>query len=526
MSSVKTTLLKDHRSWFALLVAILSITLFYPLGNDNALYQSITNDLVYHGRVMYVGSWDHNFPGIILFHLPSTLLFGNSEIGFRAFDLLFQLCACAMLFRLWSLWMKPEVAFMSVLFYVFAYIRGSVDTLGQRDVFGGILILAAFYLILRQSSTERKLPPRDLVAPGLLIGLAAVIRPTFVVYACIALVTLSSIRSIKHAIVLLGVSALPLAVVIAGYAAAGHLDDFYLATVRFNADLYTTFSAGFDQFLMFTLYYQVPIVIMSLMGLIILWRSKDRGRYFWKLPSKEVNWLWGISGVVTLALVVVQKKYLSYHFVPLYLFCAPMAAIAVACLTQRLPERLRLTLFILLGVFAAYPKKSIANVVKVMMDGNDRTTALDAFRSILSYRPLLGYEDEQAALAYLERPENMTERIELIGFHHILKAHLGRASATRFNQLNSIGYKHDTSRHFDESQFTPYQQRWRREYIDSLTSARPALIVVVRTSDSWYLKDPYKDVLHELPGYDSLMRSAYQMDTVIGGYEIYRRRIL
>lgn len=526
MPNSSPSLYRDHRKWFIALVAILSIIIFYPLGNDNALYQGIANDLVYHGRVMYVGSWDHNFPGIVLFHTLSILLFGNTDMGYRTLDLAIQIIACSMLFAFWSRWLKPQAAFIAVMLYVFAYIRGSIDILGQRDAFGALFTLGAYHLLMRGSEEHDRPALRSLIFPGLLLGLAILIRPTFVIYAFIALAMLPRIRTIKHALTLLAIAAIPMGITLAGYAITGHLDDLYFAAIRFNADLYTTFSGTFVYFLFNTLYYPVPIVVLAVVGVLLWMMRKKTTEVFSHVPGRDIILLWSISTLVTVGLIILQGKYLSYHFVPLYLFCAPLAAIATSCLLRLLPERSRLVVFLLLGVFAAYPKKSLANVYRSITNvpGWEGVGPLDAFRINLSSRPMIGYEQEQAALRYLQLPKNKVDRIELIGFHHILKAHLAGASATRFNQLNSIGYRKDTARHFDESAFTQYQQRWRREYIDSLKSAKPGLIVVVRTSDSWYLKDPYNDVLHELPGYDSLIQAAYQPDTTIGGYEIFRRR--
>ncbi len=513
-----------HKKWFVALVAILAIIILYPLGNDNAIHQSIANDLVYHGRLMYVGSWDHNFPGIQLLHVTSIVLFGNSDMGFRLLDLFIQIGACMMLFSFFSRWLKPETAFMAVLFYVFAYLRGSVDLLGQRDVYGALLTVGAYHLLLKRDDSTKTLPLRDLIAPGLLIGLAVLIRPTFGLYACIAIATLPRIRTIKHAAMLLALACVQFSLTIAAYAANGHFSDIYFATIRFNADLYTTFSGRFFDFLASTLYYPVPVVALAILGIWILLR-RGGDPHLQSTQARDVQWLWVGTLVLTLALILVQGKYLSYHFAPLYLFCAPLAAIAAEWMLRSLPQRSRLAVFVLLGVIAAYPKKSIANVCRSVFNipGWEHVSALDAFRTNLSHRPLIGYEDEQAALHYLRLPENRFDRIEIIGFHCILKAHIAGESATRFNQLNSIGYKSDTAKHFDESAFTPYQQSWRREYVDSLKSAHPGFIVVVRTSDSWYLRDPYNDVLRELPGYDRLIHSNYRLDTLIGGYEIYRR---
>jgi len=92
-------------------------------------------------------------------------------------------------------------------------------------------------------------------------------------------------------------------------------------------------------------------------------------------------------------------------------------------------------------------------------------------------------------------------------------------SATRFTTLNPIIVTSPDGSH------PPFQQAWRREYVDSLRSARPYFIAI---SDQpievfgWIHKSPL-EAIHGLPGFDSLIMPHYRQDTVIGGYTLLKR---
>src|SRR5580704_12325465 len=84
---------------------ILLVTLLLPLGFDNDLYESMGWALyAYHG-LPYLGSWDHNFPGIVFVHWASIALFGASDFGFRLFDYLVHIAMAGFYYRVLRNWL-------------------------------------------------------------------------------------------------------------------------------------------------------------------------------------------------------------------------------------------------------------------------------------------------------------------------------------------------------------------------------------------------------------------------------------
>jgi hypothetical protein len=77
--------------------------------------------------------------------------------------------------------------------------------------------------------------------------------------------------------------------------------------------------------------------------------------------------------------------------------------------------------------------------------------------------------------------------------------------------------------------FTDYQLCWRKEFVDSLIAVRPIYIITAMGPDSTdvnsFLKEPTEIALREIPGFDSLLRTNYSLDTVIGWWYLYRRSV-
>jgi hypothetical protein len=69
----------------------------------------------------------------------------------------------------------------------------------------------------------------------------------------------------------------------------------------------------------------------------------------------------------------------------------------------------------------------------------------------------------------------------------------------------------------------PYQLDWRHEYYEAVVAAKPQYIVIVddARSDDQFRKT--KESLWSSPPFSDLISSQYKLDTVIGGYYLYKR---
>src|ERR1051326_7795739 len=113
-------------------VVLLSIELLYPLNFDNMIFQSMASELFRFHRYPYVGTWAHDMPGLVFLHWIGIVIFGDTAIGFRAFDAIVHIALSGLLFVLVRRWLSPLLAAVTVLFYNYHYISAS-SVVVQRD---------------------------------------------------------------------------------------------------------------------------------------------------------------------------------------------------------------------------------------------------------------------------------------------------------------------------------------------------------------------------------------------------------
>src|ERR1051325_2418473 len=104
---------KKDTWWLVLAFLILCTMVPFPLTDDTAHWHSMAFDLLHYGRWPYTGTWDQSFPGALLPHLVSQLIFGPSDLGFRIFDLFVQFACCWMLYRFWRIWFDEHTSIRS-----------------------------------------------------------------------------------------------------------------------------------------------------------------------------------------------------------------------------------------------------------------------------------------------------------------------------------------------------------------------------------------------------------------------------
>src|ERR1041385_5666920 len=243
-SQTKNPLFKDRYFVNLLLLsaAMLSLAVIKPLGYDNSLVQSMALDMYRLGRVPYVGTWLHDLPGIVYIHYIAILLFGTSDLGFRIFDALVQIAFALFFYRFLLRWLQPKQAALAALLYIAYYVSAGGLLLGERDVYGGmLLVLSASFLLSPSRALWRW------AVGGLLVGCYLAIRPTSLVYiGVMALWTIWANRQepivprILRAVLFTAFAFVPLAAVILYYSRIpGALETMYLSVVRWNIDLYT-----------------------------------------------------------------------------------------------------------------------------------------------------------------------------------------------------------------------------------------------------------------------------------------------
>jgi hypothetical protein len=492
--------------YFAVVVAVLSTVLLYPLNDDNAHYQSMALELLRFGKWPYIGTWDQNFPGVILFHIIPISLFGPSDFGFRLFDLILQIIFVLILYRLWRRWLTEHEAWFAVMIYAFCYVRSAPFIAGQRDQFAAMILLAVAVPFLRD-----QIPSLTTVfLLGLAAGIAVLIRPTFEAYILL-IAALTPLRTHKGAAVLFVAAGLvPLAVSFGIYALwPTALHQYWLATVRFNLDTYAQIARPFSSFFK-GLVSPKLLSIPAFVGIYLLvWKKRVLS------VDRNSLYLYYSAIALTILLVLMQRKYYLYHYAIYLILLTPLAGIGIKRILRPIPARLQMPLFVFMFFLCSLPYE-----------------ALLRDRSLASRSPVLwvqrSYGDvywhdiaERSIISYIRNRTADTDRIEVCSFDPRLRVHLGRQPVGKYASLHAMGYLQDRS---DPNSLTTYQQEWMREYVDTLAAVRPKYIVVLRTTVAEYLTDPFATVLSRSPAFMSLLTSSYRLDTTIGGDDIYARK--
>ncbi len=172
------TIFREPLFWLAMLVAgfVLSLTLWFNLGMDQAIYAYVAWVWRTYHLAPYLGVWNHNFPGIYFFHWLSQEIFGETPFGFRLLDFLLQLTSAGMIFYLARrLSGFPLAGFLGAVFFAIYYYGMGAGGDGNKEAMVGWVFLLALTLAM---TLERK-PLLRAGTVGLALGFAFLLKPTY-----------------------------------------------------------------------------------------------------------------------------------------------------------------------------------------------------------------------------------------------------------------------------------------------------------------------------------------------------------
>ncbi|MFI5200842.1 MAG: glycosyltransferase family 39 protein [Candidatus Kapaibacterium sp.] len=514
---------EDKLLWGILILAaiILLPVLIEPLGFDDAIPQLAALDFIRLGRIPYIGFFDQNFPGFFYLHIIEVLLLGPSDIGVRIFDIIIQLFFVAFLYRFASRWTNRSTAALTAILYILYYVSAGSEVYGQRDVYIAMLLFIGSSFLI---PSDRPLDWKSIIASGFVLGMTILIRPTSLLFtSLIALFLLldESFRMVRRrftaAVVFFLCSLVPISAVIAYYAQiSGGLGAFYLATIRFNLDTYTKLPTNHSFW--WEMARMSFLIIFAIVGAL----AKNKKLVSRNLTPRE-RALYLSFIISALFIVLLQAKYFRYHFAPFFMLILPLAAIGIEDALSRIRGLRKVPRFYLMAVFCFLCTFIRFKPVSSLAFGLGFLEHKDPFET--TYRidhsdSLYGAIPEQRLLRYMRLASNSKGVIEICSLDPVLRLHLRRTCASRYPTLQHLAMT--ASAKFERgSNYTNYQLRWQRDYIDTLQVVRPRFIIVARKMKFWAVDD-FNAFLNSLPGFDSLLDNEYREDTIFGGYEIYR----
>ena len=514
---------QEYRQVLLVALPILSLTLINPIGWDNAIYQSMAIDLVRYGKLPYVGSWDVNFPGIVLIHSACIVLFGTSDFAFRVFDVLVNACFVLVLYRYERRWLSHRASLLGVSLYVIWYLFGGVLIFGQRDVYIGMLVVAAIDRMLE--GTGAGASRRHIAMASLCLGLAVLIRPTSLIYSVILSLTISDgdlWRLLRERGLFIASTCVPLLLSFVPCCfVGGGLNLYYSSTILFIFDLYTKFSSDWKWLFLHAKHDYLVYGFVLIAGISLFRGRKRSPSGVESVPSRRELLVVIGSIVASFAILIVQKKFLRYQSAPGSILLIPFAAYGAERLLSMLPASRQRVFSLLVGVVLVVVGCKVSVISSFVAQLPDLHAAFLAAYCRVSPDPEGGKAAELRTLAYLERPENKDASIEIMAYDAHLRADLGRSNVTRYTTMHALTFRSDIHRD-DASSHPKFQREWRQEYVRTLQTRRPEIIVMLRNVGGWYLGDLWDESLHNLAGFDELMRTSYKLDTSFGNFQVYR----
>ncbi|MGD8278286.1 MAG: glycosyltransferase family 39 protein [Gemmatimonadota bacterium] len=491
----------------------------WPLAADQGFWLWV-GEVITKGGWPYVDAWDIKGPFPFYVGALTHLLFGRTEWGIRVVDLIFVLGACIAIARLPMVRRRAVAVFAAPLAFLFWY--GSLDVwrTAQPDGWAGILILLAVGAI---AGREEPGSFRYL-AVGVLIGAAALVKPTFAIFLALPVVIAlgGGRRPARHrargpAISVLGF-VLALAATATAFAAAGALHElidadilYVLGTYR-NADAFAGGPvAGFLGMLRVSpLWLATPLVLI---GLRELW-GRDRDSF-----HLLVVWI-----LLVLVDIAVQGKYWPYHGLPALVPLAVAAGIGVDTAFQsfrpglRGPDRWRQAIGVVLVVAAcaqaiAVPLRQTATSLGILA-GLLPADAIFMKNAAVNSR---GPDSLSGIAAYVRERTAPGQPVLAMSNLVVINYLADRPSPTRFGMTRGILDGGDN----------PYRRRYREEFQAAL-SRHPPEYIILPSSEACAAAATgsfiWRNCLNDYVWLDRLRRSRYRRETTRGAFDILRRK--
>lgn len=162
--------------WALLLVGVLAglSSLAYPrtqLDASSATYAAIT---ILEGGAPYRDAWDVRAPGLSLAYAAEIFIFGQSAVGLRIFDFLWQGCTALVLFLLARrIHASRETALLTSVLYFLAYFSQNSWDWAQPD---GLMNLPLTLFLLFASRAMQSDQPFNWFLSALCVGIAALFK--------------------------------------------------------------------------------------------------------------------------------------------------------------------------------------------------------------------------------------------------------------------------------------------------------------------------------------------------------------
>jgi hypothetical protein len=315
----------------ALLWAAASLS--WPFGFDHGAFAWV-GDVILRGGAPYRDAFDVKGPMSFLPSAAVMAVAGRNWWGIRIFDLVFVIGVVITIIRLGSRYSNWPMAIAAAVIWVLSYANAGYQFTAQPD---GWMLWLLLFALAPVCLSDDPLRRRYLLLAGIAVGLAAMLKPFYLVFVLIPLVLVAreqrnAGRQLAASGLVLAAAMAPIAVLLGWLASHGAVPAFWEAYVRFNLQKNSqALSGAASEALSYGLV-RDPFVLLFLplgaAGIAALRKE---------LPRAAV--VWGLWVALALPLVLVQRPYYPYRLLILspvlvILATAALGALAASSTTE------------------------------------------------------------------------------------------------------------------------------------------------------------------------------------------------
>lgn len=536
MSSIFAEVKSSSRSRnaliFLLFLGALVFQMLQSLGFDNSIMHAMAYQWWAFDRLPYLGTWDQNFPGIVYVHYLGILLSGPNEYGFRMLDILAHAINAYLAYRILRHWLSDRVAIGAGIVGIALYYSGGTYLAGQRDAFAATGILLAVLILLHSREPGQRQTSLYNFISGFGLAFALSIRPTYVLFAAIVTCCLwrYTPAGLKNALYLVLGGVLGTLVCFYPFITdPTAFDAFIQACYQFNVDIYGTTKYNLP---ILRALRQPPELLNNLAMLTLVFcafpsiASKLRAEGFRtkliqdcvRIPTRRE---WIMLALLYLSLRIpiwLMGKFMVYHYEPTLIVMSAGMAIGCAGIANYLSGKRRLAFWV--GIVAFYliclPWPLISTATRSIIDDSSEGMLRSTY---LTQGPEgHGVKEEMWLAGYLNQKGD-SESVTFFTIQGAPAWRVHRPLSSRFHTFFALGMRKP------DGGFTDYQRAWHKEVANSLTSRKPKYVVVgVNPPTAPFIERAPVFLLPEIPEIKQALDKNYVKDTMIGYWEVLRRR--
>jgi hypothetical protein len=492
-------------------------SLWWPFGWDQGIFGWIA-DVIVDGGVPYRDAWDVKGPLVYYVFAAVRWLTGPAMWGIRALDLALLAVAGTAMSRVVSRLSNPWAGRVAALLFVLQYAgMGYWDT-AQPDGWAAMLVLIGVVAPLLEPGRRDR--TRLIQISALTVGVCTLIKPLYGIFGILPLVAAvlaphgtRATRTRLVAAVVLG-SALPPLLCVAWFASHGALSEFFDTYIRFNVQLAGTveesWSGAARQAWSHLAKSQATLLALPLAvtALVALRREQPRACL-----------LLGLWFAAALVVVTAQRRFYPYHWHVAYVPLVTLSGIALGRLwndgaVARGPAVARtfaVTQAVLLALLLV--RTPLREFREWALWRTGRVSDQEHYEQYRFNSLVFNVADELTLARYLAAHTRTTDRV-LVWSSPMANYLTGRRSAGRLSfHIPFYG-----------ARLTPLQQRYRAEFLRTLSDQPPEVIAVNGRSFSDSEPTSQITLARVLPELPALLADRYDEIALAGGYRLYARR--